>query len=241
MGRNKKTKVKNVADVSGTATPGHLNFSPFGEAYVDDEVTTTVRKKPDGTEFYQVDYYSTSSGKTTVLGGEVVDSTGKAYIERKVDGDYYFLTYSKLSFLAGAKEGPTDSTGWDEYFKQNGGRYATALPNKVIGSPPPAVASVPVVATPAVTPTTEELDGLQRDVGMLEVGQHTGTASVPSVPQSEAIKDLPNLLVDMGVEVAKVFAEVGINYVGGRLGEVLLPAALTMNPFRAAGALNLYD
>jgi hypothetical protein len=27
---------KNVADTSGTATPGHLNFSPFGEAYVDD-------------------------------------------------------------------------------------------------------------------------------------------------------------------------------------------------------------
>jgi hypothetical protein len=37
---------KNVADTSGTATPGHLNFSPFGEAYVDDLAEPPADLKP---------------------------------------------------------------------------------------------------------------------------------------------------------------------------------------------------
>jgi hypothetical protein len=32
----------NLADTGGAASPGHLNFSPVGEAYVDDEVNLNV-------------------------------------------------------------------------------------------------------------------------------------------------------------------------------------------------------
>jgi hypothetical protein len=130
---------KNVADVSGAATPGHLNFSPFGEAYVDDE--PPPQTNPSGTEAEQLpmpkegaseaddeedvdeDYLNVS---LTVTATETED---KGLVEIKPLTLHGFII-EQQKIMGGA-----DSKKYNEWFKEFGAAYNLDLENKGIDKP----------------------------------------------------------------------------------------------------------